>query len=224
MKKIYLLTIILSFAFLNLHALTPPSVGVVTKVIQKVEYKSVDTGNWGDAELGGVLYDGDEVRTGNRSLALLKFLDNSLLRVRENSIVTIYGSKENSQLNKNTFIQQGKVGFEVSKQEGEEFKFTTPTGVASIRGTSGFFEVPADGSMLLFVNDGLVELQSQRGAKTSGSVGAGKVARINTNGDLNIESASDDIKNKYNSLQRDETKRIRLKLNNGEEYIIEYVE
>lgn len=224
MKKIYLLAIILSFALLNIYALTPPSVGVLTKVIQKVEYKSVEDGNWDKAELGGILYDGDEVRTGNRSLALLKFLDNSLLRVRENSIVTIYGTKENSQLNKNTFIQQGQVGFEVSKQEGEEFKFTTPTGVASIRGTSGFFEVPADGSMLLYVDEGLVEIESQRGSKASGSVGAGQVARINTSGDLNIESASDVVKNKFNSLQRDETKRIRLKLNNGEEYIIEYLE
>lgn len=224
MKKIYLLAIILSFALLNIYALTPPSVGVLTKVIQKVEYKSVEDGNWDNAELGGVLYDGDEVRTGNRSLALLKFLDNSLLRVRQNSIVTIYGTKENSKLNKNTFIQQGKVGFEVSKQEGEEFKFTTPTGVASIRGTSGFFEVPVDGSMLLYVDEGLVEIESQLGSKASGSVGAGQVARINTNGDLNIESAPDAVKNEYNSLQRDETKRIRLKLNNGEEYIIEYIE
>ncbi len=138
--------------------------------------------------------------------------------------MTIYGTKENSQLNKNTFIQQGQVGFEVSKQEGEEFKLTTPTGVASIRGTSGFFEVPADGSMLLYVDEGLVEIESQRGSKASGSVGAGQVARINTSGDLNIESASDVVKNKFNSLQRDETKRIRLKLNNGEEYIIEYLE
>lgn len=224
MKKIYLLAIILSFALLNIYALTPPSVGVLTKVIQKVEYKYVEDGNWDNAELGGILYDGDEVRTGNRSLALLKFLDNSLLRVRQNSIVTIYGTKENSRLNKNTFIQQGKVGFEVSKQEDEEFKFTTPTGVASIRGTSGFFEVPVDGSMLLYVDEGLVEIESQLGSKASGSVGAGQVARINTNGDLNIESASDAVKNEYNSLQRDETKRIRLKLNNGEEYIIEYIE
>lgn len=224
MKKIYLLAIILSFALLNIYALTPPSVGVLTKVIQKVEYKYVEDGNWDNAELGGILYDGDEVRTGNRSLALLKFLDNSLLRVRQNSIVTIYGTKENSKLNKNTFIQQGKVGFEVSKQEDEEFKFTTPTGVASIRGTSGFFEVPVDGSMLLYVDEGLVEIESQLGSKASGSVGAGQVARINTNGDLNIESASDAVKNEYNSLQRDETKRIRLKLNNGEEYIIEYIE
>lgn len=224
MKKISLIVIAFLFISLSSYAFMPPSVGVLTKVIQKVEYKSVENGNWDNAELGGVLYDGDEVRTGNRSLALLKFLDNSLLRVRENSIVTIYGSKEDSKLNKNTLIQQGKVGFDVTKQEGEEFKFTTPTGVASIRGTSGFFDVPVDGSMLIFVKNGLVEVESRRGSKASGSVGAGQVARINTNGELMIEQASDDVQKEYDSLQRDETKRIRLKLDNGEEYIIEYVE
>ena len=224
MKKIkYYLIALLCISF-NAYALMPPSVGVLTKVIQSVEYKSVEEGNWGEAELGGILYDGDEVRTGNRSLALLKFLDNSLLRVRENSIVTIYGDKEGTKLNKNTFIQEGKVGFEVSKQEDEEFKFTTPTGVASIRGTKGFFEVPKDGSMMIFVREGLVELESILGSKETGSVGAGQVGQISIGGELRIQTATDEVQKKYNSLQRDETKRIRIKLDNGQEYILEYIE
>jgi len=224
MKKIkYLLAVLLGVSF-NAYALMPPSVGVLTKVIQTVEYKPVEEGNWGEAGLGKILYDGDEVRTGERSLALLKFLDNSLLRVRENSIVTIYGDKEGSKLNKNTFIQEGKVGFEVSKQEDEEFKFTTPTGVASIRGTKGFFDVPKDGSMMIFVSEGLVQLESLLGSKGSGSVGSGQVGQIGINGELKIQTASDEVKRKYNSLQRDETKRIRIKLDNGEEYILEYIE
>lgn len=223
MKKIKFLFITMLFITMNIFAF-PPSVGVLTKVIQKVEYKSVEEGSWGDAKLGNVLYDGDEVKTGNRSLALLKFLDNSLLRVRENSIVTIYGTKEESKLNKNTFIQQGKVGFEVTQQGDEEFKFTTPTGVASIRGTKGFFDVPADGSMLLFVKEGLVELESLLGSKANGSVGAGQIGRISQNGELAIEQASEEIENEYDTLEKDTTKRIRIKLDNGEEYILEYID
>lgn len=224
MKKTKYSLIALLCISLNAFAMMPPSVGVLTKVIQNVEYKSIEEGNWGEAELGGILYDGDEVRTGDRSLALLKFLDNSLLRVRENSIVTIYGDKEGTSLNKNTFIQEGKVGFEISKQEDEEFKFTTPTGVASIRGTTGFFEVPEDGSMLLFVSEGLVELESLRGSKETGAVGAGQVGQISPGGELRIEKASDEVQKKYNTLKRDETKRIRIKLDNGQEYILEYIE
>lgn len=224
MKKINYFIVIISVLLMNIYAMVPPSVGVLTKVIQKVEYKSIEEGNWDEAELGGILYDGDEIRTGSRSLALLKFLDNSLLRVRENAIVTIYGEKEESKLNKNTFIQQGKVGFEISKQEDEEFKFTTPTGVASIRGTKGYFEVPLDGSMLIFVKEGLVEIASLRGSKASGSVNPGQVAKVDVNGNLNIENASDEILKEYQTLEKDESKRVRIKLNNGEEYIIEYVD
>lgn len=219
-KLFFVLTIALS---INIYALFPPSVGVLTKIVQKVEYKSIEKENWDNAQLGGIVYNGDEIRTGNRSLALLKFLDNSLLRVRENSIVTIYGTKEETKLNKNTFIQQGKIGFEISKQKDEEFKFTTPTGVASIRGTKGYFNVPVDGSMLVFVEEGIIEIESSRGSKASGSVNQGEVAKIDVDGNLNIEPVSDEIRNEYETLMKDETKRVRIKLNNGEEYILEYI-
>ena len=224
MKKLKYMSLSLIFIAVNVYALTPPSVGVLTKLVQKVEYKSVEDGSWDDAKLGGVLYDGDEVRTGGRSLALLKFLDNSLLRVRENAIVTIYGTKEDSKLNKNTYIQQGRVGFEITKQGDEEFKFTTPTGVASIRGTKGFFEVPVDGSMLLFVKEGLVDIESSLGSKSSGSVAAGQVAKISTTGELAIETATDEVTKEYETLEKEEVKRIRIKLDTGEEYILEYIE
>ena len=78
--------------------------------------------------------------------------------------------------------------------------------------------------MLIFVKEGLVELESRRGSKASGSVGAGQIAKIGTDGELKIEKASDAIENEYDSLKRDEAKRIRIKLDTGEEYIIEYVE
>lgn len=221
MIKYILLPALLVF---NLYALSPTSVGVLTKIIQTVEYKAVETENWGNAKLGSVVYDGDEVRTGSRSLALLKFLDNSLIRVRENSVVTVYGSKEDNKLNKNTFIERGRVGFEITDQGDDEFKFTTPTGVASIRGTKGFFEVPLDGSMLIFVKEGVVEIESLLGTKASGSVGAGKFAKIDTSGDLVIEEAGDAYENQYQAMEKETVKKIRIKLNNGEEFLLEYLD
>lgn len=209
---------------LNAFALTPPSVGVLTKVIQQVEYKAFETEDWGDADLGNVVNNGDEVRTGERSLALIKFLDNSLLRIRENTVVTLYGTKEESVLNKNTFIQEGKVGFEVNKQEDEEFKFTTPTAVASIRGTKGFFEVPVDGPFRVYIKEGLLELESLIGAKGKGSVGAGQIGVVTTEGQVSVEQASENVEDEYEGLTKEETKSIRIKLENGEEYIIEYLE
>jgi hypothetical protein len=224
MKKIKYILFLATLFSMNLYALMPPSVGVLTKVIQTVDYKSGEAGDWDPAKLGGILYDGDELRTGDRSLALLKFLDNSLLRVRENSIVTIYGTKEDSKLSKNTFIQQGKVGFDITEQEDQEFKFTTPTGVASIRGTKGFFDVPLDGSMILFVKEGLVEIESLLGSKATGSVGGGQLAKITPDGELSIVQADDKTNKEFDAVEKDSTKRIRIKLDNGDEYILEYLE
>ncbi|MDZ7765309.1 MAG: FecR domain-containing protein [Melioribacteraceae bacterium] len=123
---------------ISTFSLTPPSVGVLTKMIQQVEFKAAETDAWDEAELGSIMNNGDEIRTGARSLALIKFLDNSLLRLRENSVVTLYGTKEESKLNKNTVIQQGRVGFEVTPQDDQEFKihYTNRRGINP--GNKGF--------------------------------------------------------------------------------------
>lgn len=223
MKTIKLLFVGLTLTSISIFGISPASVGVLTKMIQQVDFKAAETDSWDTAELGSIMNNGDEIRTGNRSLALIKFLDNSLLRLRENSIVTLYGTKEESKLNKNAVIQQGRVGFEVTPQDDQEFKFTTPTAVASIRGTKGFFEVPIDGSLLLFVKEGLVDVESLIGTQQSGSVGNNQVAKVDAEGNVVVEEASEEIQNQYESMNKDNTKRIRLKLDNGEDYIIEYL-
>lgn len=223
MKTIKLLFVGLTLTSISIFGISPASIGVITKMIQQVDFKAAETDSWDTAELGSIMNNGDEIRTGNRSLALIKFLDNSLLRLRENSIVTLYGTKEESKLNKNAVIQQGRVGFEVTPQDDQEFKFTTPTAVASIRGTKGFFEVPIDGSLLLFVKEGLVDVESLIGTQQSGSVGNNQVAKVDAEGNVVVEEASEEIQNQYESMNKDNTKRIRLKLDNGEDYIIEYL-
>lgn len=223
MKRIKLLFVGLTLTSITIFGISPASVGVLTKIIQQVDFKAAETDSWDEAELGSIMNNGDEIKTGSRSLALIKFLDNSLLRLRENSIVTLYGTKEESKLNKNAVIQQGRVGFEVTPQDDQEFKFTTPTAVASIRGTTGFFEVPIDGSFLLFVKEGLVDVESLVGTQQSGSVSNNQVAKVDAEGNVVVEEASEEVKNQYETMTKDNTKRIRLKLDNGEDYIIEYL-
>lgn len=223
MKRIKLLFVGLTLTSITIFGISPASVGVLTKIIQQVDFKAAETDSWDEAELGSIMNNGDEIKTGSRSLALIKFLDNSLLRLRENSIVTLYGTKEESKLNKNAVIQQGRVGFEVTPQDDQEFKFTTPTAVASIRGTTGFFEVPINGSFLLFVKEGLVDVESLVGTQQSGSVSNNQVAKVDAEGNVVVEEASEEVKNQYETMTKDNTKRIRLKLDNGEDYIIEYL-
>ncbi|OGU33488.1 MAG: hypothetical protein A2068_10765 [Ignavibacteria bacterium GWB2_35_6b] len=192
-------------------------IALVKKVVKDVTFKESDESDWELAKTGVPLQDGQEIKTGNKSLALILFTDGSgLLRVRENSILHIYGEKETNKLNKNTFLQKGQLGFQVSKQEDEQFKFTTPTVVASIRGTGGYIDVEDDSSTTIVCETGEIELQATGGEKQSGNLTGGNSANINSNGQININQSTDDEKNELNKNKQTETKVIKIKTENGE--------
>lgn len=195
-------------------------VAVVMKVVKDVSMKK-EGAEWATAKIGQPLKAGDEVKTGDKSLALIKFTDNSLIRVRENSSLKIYADKVDKSVSKNTYIERGRVGFEVAKQENEEFKFTTPTMVASIRGTEGFFDVFPDGGSMLVVARGLIEVLGTLGNKDGGNVGAGQYVMYNNNGDMTLGNATEGMMNTQRGTQSTNLKRIKIQTNQGE-LIIEY--
>ncbi|MDP2302269.1 MAG: FecR family protein [Ignavibacteria bacterium] len=195
-------------------------VAVVMKVVKEVSTKKEGT-DWATAKIGQTLKTGDEVKTGDKSLALIKFTDNSLIRVRENSSLKIFADKKDKTISKNTHIDKGRVGFEVAKQENEEFKFTTPTMVASIRGTEGFFDVFPDGASLLVVARGLIEVLGTLGNKDGGNVGAGQYVMYNNNGDMTLGDATEGMMKDQQGTRSTNLKKIRIQTSQGE-LVIEY--
>lgn len=134
-----------------------PSVGLVSKVVLDVTRKNLES-DWQKAVRGETLASGDRVKTGDRSLALIKFKDNSLVRVRERSELTVTGEVNGRAFSKDVKLEKGVVGFSIQKQQlNEEFRFSSPTSVASIRGTAGSFArqstvdtlIVTEGSILL---------------------------------------------------------------------------
>ncbi len=210
-------------------------VALVQKVVKNVTKKVSTESNWEIAKIGERLYDGQEVKTGTKSLALVLFTDNSgILTVRENSIAHIYGTENEKKMDKNTFIQSGAVGFNINKQsEEEEFKFTTPTMVASIRGTAGMIAVeevgvnPVDNSKqyktTLIVEEGSIEVESTVGQRATETVTSGQ--------SLTSDSVGGIVKGQINQQQRNQLKKskattlkkIRFEIN-GETYELEYYE
>jgi FecR protein len=151
----------------QLRAQSEPSIGLLSKVILDVTRKPADQ-DWLKAERGQTLDSGDRIRTGEKSLAIVKFKDNSLVRVRERSEVIITGSTSGAGFSKQVTLSGGAIGFSVKKQQAnEEFRFTAPTSVASIRGTMGLFAVE-DTSDLLLVTEGLVNLTNTTSQNTVG--------------------------------------------------------
>ncbi|MFA5806662.1 MAG: FecR family protein [Melioribacteraceae bacterium] len=218
---IFMLPLLLAFSSdenLTIPGDTP--VAFVKKIVKDVTYKKAGEKDWEFAKTGLSLMNDEEVKTGSKSLALVLFTDNSgLLRVRENSILHIYGKFENKKIDKNTFIQKGLIGFEVNKQENEEFKFTTPTAVASIRGTLGFIEVDSDSSTKIFLEHGSLDFQSTKGQ--NGTLTGGNTAVINKDGNISYNENSDGDKKKNDQTKNLNTKRVKIMTNQGE-VIIEY--
>jgi hypothetical protein len=140
-----------------LSAAENPTVALITKAVQDVSRKSPAV-DWTKAAKGDPLVSGDEIRTGEKSLAVVKFIDNSIVRVREQSQITISGESGGPKsLSKDVHITRGAIGFDIRKQkQNEQFQFTSPTSVASIRGTVGSI---AGGDTLIVV-EGLVNLKN----------------------------------------------------------------
>ena len=220
MKKIFLLLIILLVAITNIClAGDPPDnspVALVKKIVKDVTYKKVGQSDWEVAKTGTPLRDGEQVKTGANSLALVLFTDGSgLLRVRENTVLNIYGAKDGKKMNKNTFIEKGKLGFEVNKQEDDEFKFTTPTAVASIRGTAGLFKVDSLGTTLVGI-EGLIDVSCPYDPSKHGQLQPGQTVYLNKNCELEINPTSETDKKDYVDTKKTINKKVKIKTSYGD--------
>jgi hypothetical protein len=140
------------------------SVALISKIVLDVTCKQIDK-EWQNARKGQTLASGDKVKTGAKSVAIIKFKDNSLVRVRELTELTVTGTMNGSAFSKTVEMKGGVVGFNVKKQQpGEEFRFSSPTSVASIRGTGGAFS-SSTASDTLIVTVGLVEFTNNASDK-----------------------------------------------------------
>ena len=132
-----------------------PTVATITKVVKSVSRKA-GAAPWEPATKGNRLQTGDMVKTGEASLTIVKFADNSLIRIREKSELTVTGTLHERSFSKAVEMGAGAIGFRIPKQNpNEEFRFTSPTSVASIRGTAGMFAA-ADSSDTLTVLEGTI--------------------------------------------------------------------
>jgi len=191
-------------------------IALVKKIVKKVTHKAAEEFDWELAKTGMPLNSGEQIKTGFKSLALVLLTDGSgLLRVRENSILNIYGNQTEKNLNKNTVIEKGFVGFEINKQEAEEFKFTTPTAVAAIRGTEGFIEIGDNNLSLIACSEGKIEVESLIGMKSIIIVEGGFFAVQLANGYFKIMKLTDEMMNKLKNTKNSSLEKILIETKEG---------
>jgi hypothetical protein len=139
-------------------------VAVVIKSRGAVTVQKKGSSKQDRAKRGTRIYDGSKILTKAKSFAAIKFIDDgSLVRIRPNSSCTVNGKKEKASIAKNIFIEVGTLFAKVFQQKAS-FRVSTPTSVASVKGTEFWVKQILKGGTYYFGEEGIVEISNNRGS------------------------------------------------------------
>lgn len=115
---------------------------------------------WMTAEDGMDLYESDSVRTGNNSTATIILFKSGIVRLDSNTIVTIKELVKNEDVRSVTIQQDaGRTWNSVVQVCGiDNYDVETPTAVASVRGTTFDIDVGDEGTTVVKVIKGIVNV------------------------------------------------------------------
>lgn len=199
----FIIILALSLTDLSIAQKKKP-VATIFKPVGIVDYKTGEA-DWTKAKAATPLLAGDVIRTQENSFAIVKFLENSVLRVQEKSEVTISGEIAKGEFSKNVYLQRGEVGFQVKKRPNEKFEFSTPTSVASIRGTGGLLIAGQDSNDVLILGNGVVDFKNLL-SNIILKVRGGQTAFSMSDGTIKVEDSSPEEKRLMNQGSSDSTK------------------
>lgn len=194
-KHVFLTLVVVSIFLLSPAWKAPQDKGdfpaTVIKVVKSVDRKSPTTG-WQKALLADQLHSGYELRTEQGSFAMIKFPDETKIIVRQNSIVQVKAQVQGRQvLDRSVYLTRGDVAFDVKKQATEQFRFSSPISVASIRGTQGGYASGADSVDQLVINEGLATLTNLF-SHLSQDVANGQIGITYGNGQVLVQKSTSD--------------------------------
>jgi len=166
MKKNIVVTLISIFSVFLIFTAVYAAKSVAITIKSKGKVKIYESGKKSEKNLkrGFRLRDGDKIVTGDKSYAAFRFIDDkSLVRIRSNSSCTVKGEEEkDNSIIKNIFVEIGTIFARITKQKGR-FQVTTPTSVASVKGTKFITDHRGDDGTYFFGEEGLCEIKNKAG-------------------------------------------------------------
>ena len=125
------------FLLFGLTIVSASKVAVAIKVKGEASVTFKETNSMQPLKPGTPLSDQDKVKTGDNGFVALMYIDDkTVVKILGNSNLDILGERSGAMINKSINIEYGKVTAAVIKQEGKQFRVSTPTSVASVKGTS----------------------------------------------------------------------------------------
>lgn len=163
--KIPKITILLGLILILIagaQAATEP-IAVIIKARGKVFLVDGNSKKGTPIKRGQRILPGQSILTKKKSFVIIKFIDNgSIVRVQANSYCRFDGKRQNRTLTKKLFLQVGTIFSKVFKNKGG-FSVTTPTSVASVKGTAFWTKQKFKGPTYYFGEEGVVEISNGLG-------------------------------------------------------------
>ena len=106
---------------------------------------------------------GQSIFTKAKSFAIVRFIDNGgVVRIQSNSLCRFDGKRVKRNLAKNIYLEVGTVFSKIFKNKGG-FRVSTPTSVASVKGTAFWTKQKFKGPTYYFGEEGVVEISNASG-------------------------------------------------------------
>ena len=143
---------------------------------------------------GSPLSHQDKIKTGKNGYIALMYLDDKpVVKMLGNSDLTIMGDRSGNKINKSLDIKYGRVAANVKPQKGKEFRISTPTSVASVKGTEFTIQSdPSTGDSFTLI-EGLIEVTNSVTGESM-EVQEGETATSTPDGSLDVaETTNDDL-------------------------------
>ena len=170
-KTLYLLLLNLTMSS-ALFAQGTKSIAVAAKVRGETELKVPGGDYTANLKRGKQINDKDWVRTKDDGYIALMFIDDkTLLKIRENSELEIKAVRSGAGLDKSIQMAFGKVKAEISPQLSGEFTITTPTSVASVKGTILWIISTPAGDQIIVIDATVTVTNNESGETVTVTVG-----------------------------------------------------
>ena len=179
--------------FLISSIFSQDQMAVTTKVFGNVEiFKK--KGSSVELKQGSILSIGDQIKTSRGSFAAIIFIDDrSILKIKENSILTLNGQRKRGSISKEINLQGGSLRAQVTDQNRKNFTIESSVSVASVKGTDFWFINDNDnGQDFIQGLDGLIAL-TNKNSGISVDIGAGITGFSNIDGNLQTKKTDPKI-------------------------------
>ena len=166
-----LFSIIIFLAFTKACPAKEDLLGYISSCSRDIQVKRAQENVWTKAEPNMPLYFGDTIRTGADGQGTITYVDKSLLRIHANTRITLNAFVSPVEKKNSVLLFFGRIWGKVRRKmlRRKTFEVQTPTAVCGVRGTEFGTASYEDGTMIVRVDSGEVDVDNEINRSTLSS-------------------------------------------------------